>query len=103
MIILKMINSGPVDKGSEIKPRTPSSFIRKPTNIKKAILKPTENKIDSNKQDLSCLSKFINKMPGTKVRKRKTETCRANGISNNSVRADTVWITNVNIKKLGRY
>lgn len=103
MIIFRITNRGPVDKGSEIKPKKPNSFIKKPNTIKKTILNPTENRSDSARLGLSNLSNLMSKMPGTKVKKRKTEICRTNGTSNNKARAAMVWVTSVKTKNRGKY
>jgi hypothetical protein len=98
MLIIMTRNS--VDRGLVIPINEPNSFIRSPTNIRKEILNPTENKIVSVIEDLSNPDTLKSMKPGTNIRKRKPMICRVIGISRTSVIHHMICIASMYIMNL---
>jgi hypothetical protein len=66
--------TGTVERGWEMPRIGYIELIKNPTIIAIAMLRPTENKINSSKSVFSILNAISNKKPGTKVRYVKITT-----------------------------
>ncbi len=67
-MLFKMTNKGTRESGCEMPNKGQNKFIRNPPSIKKAILKPTENRNVSNLLSSYTLNIFTITNPGTNVR-----------------------------------
>ena len=66
--ILIVMNKGSVDKGSDINPNEPKLFTKRPMNMRKETLNPTENKRVSTVLDVSSPNTRIKRKPIINVR-----------------------------------
>jgi hypothetical protein len=98
-IVDMLTNKGRVDNGFEIPTRGYNSFTNNPTNIKKAILKPTENRTV-----FAPLLKFNLKIwrmrnPGIKEMQTKPIICLIIGISRVTAVNIANWVASIGMRE----
>ena len=94
--MLIVIIKGKVEIGFEIPRGGYNIFIKKPVNIKKAMLNPTEYRIISIVLSLFDLSIWRINNPGMRVRKRNPNICLKNGMFKRMAKSVRITIETTN-------
>lgn len=99
MNAFKAVSKGIKESGLEIPNRGPNSLTRRPMNIKKAMLSPTEKtKISTRSSSFGFISRMTSK-PGIIVKYAKLIICLATGISKR-IETFTKNCKNTKVKKI---